>query len=72
MRLLQTWRYEWLLAHTLKQDQGKIPEPVLVRRPWEETGAAPDGEPERPRMSTRDEIRAFFRGESTQVVVSAS
>lgn len=65
------WRYEWLLANTLAKDRDKIPEPILAQHPWEEP--EPEREPERPRMSSREEMRAFFKGGdgSTKVVVSA-
>jgi hypothetical protein len=72
-----------LLAGTVEQLQvigsllhhawfkGPHPEPVRVPRPGD--GAPPaaesNGHAEPPRMSTREEIRAFFRGEGTTVTV---
>jgi len=57
------WRYEWLCAHGAKPDR---PEPL--RRPWEHAL-----EVEAPRMSSREELRSFFKGEAagtTKVIVS--
>lgn len=72
VRMLQLWRYEWVLVHTDPEERRSVLEPVLVQRPWEqpEQGSAPGSEPVR--MSTRQEIRAFFGAANgaTKIVVS--
>jgi hypothetical protein len=65
IELVRLWRHEWLIAHGAKPDELQA-----LRRPWEQTL-----EVERPRMSSREEMRSFFKGEvsgTTKVIVSQS
>jgi hypothetical protein len=57
------------LLHTGLGFKPPHPEVVPVPRPGQDGQQVPTAEP--PRMSTPEEIRAFFSGEGTRVLVDA-